>query len=250
VRTFADWHESERRPGFCEVDLVAHCGDSAAGEYLHSLTLTDLFTGWTECVPVANRGQIAVCAAIEAARRRLPFVLLGLDSDNGAEFLNGHLLRYCQANKITFTRGRPYTKNDQCHNDQCHVEQKNWAVVRHWTGYSRFETGQEAGEQAGALKQMSHLYRLLRQYVNFFQPSVKLTGKERTGTNGTRVKKRYDQARTPYQRVQEAAPEQVSEAFKQCLVRQYEALNPAALLGQLHEVKTQLEQHANGLAPV
>ena len=126
VRTFADWHESERRLGFCEVDLVAHCGGSAAGEYLHSLTLTDLFTGWTECVPVANRGQIAVCAAIEAARRRLPFVLLGLDSDNGAEFLNGHLnghlLRYCQANQITFTRGRPYTKNDQCH-----VEQKNWA---------------------------------------------------------------------------------------------------------------------------
>lgn len=225
VRTYADWNEGQ--PGFVEVDLVAHCGESSAGEYLYSLTLTDICTGWTECVALPNRGQVATCAAIERARQRLPFALRGLDSDNGSEFLNAHLLSYCQAQQITFTRCRPYHKNDQCH-----VEQKNWAVVRRWCGYRRLE-----GE--AALGRMERLYALLHLYLNFFQPSVKLVGKERAGA---KVKKRYDAAQTPHQRVQLWAG--FSEASRATLQEQYELLNPVELLGRLYVLQERLANSA------
>ena len=147
VRTFTPWEEE--RPGFVEIDLVAHCGTSTAGHYLNTLTVTDVATGWTECMGVWGKGQAGVFAALKQVRERLPFPLLGIDSDNGSEFLNDQLLRYCEAEGLTFTRSRPYWKNDQAH-----VEQKNWSVVRRQLGYGRYESQE-------ALAQLNAVYRLL-----------------------------------------------------------------------------------------
>ncbi|MGD0006300.1 MAG: DDE-type integrase/transposase/recombinase [Anaerolineaceae bacterium] len=159
VRTYTPWEDE--KPGFVEIDLVAHCGETTDGQYLNTLTATDLATGWTECLAIPNKTQAAVSQAIQELRQRLPFRLLGLDSDNGSEFINDTLLRYCQSEQITFTRSRPYHKNDQAH-----VEQKNWSVVRHTVGYDRLETPQE-------LALLSSIYADLRVYINFFQPVLK-----------------------------------------------------------------------------
>ncbi len=169
------------QPGFAEVDLVAHCAESAKGEYLHSLTVTDVATGWTECIALRNRGQQVVWAGIVRVRARLPFPLLLIDSDNGVEFINEHLLRYCQQEHLTFTRSRPYKKNDQTY-----VEQKNWSIVRQLVGYAR-DVGQPACDR------LQRLYEVVRLYTNFFQPSMKLVSKERIGA---KVKKKYDAAKT------------------------------------------------------
>ena len=136
MRTFTPWEDEH--PGFLEIDLVAHCGISTEGIYLNTLTATDLATGWTECLALPNKTQFAVSQAIAVLRQNLPFALLGLDSDNGSEFINDTLYRYCLSEQITFTRSRPYQKNDQAH-----VEQKNWSVVRHTVGYDRLETPEE-----------------------------------------------------------------------------------------------------------
>ena len=210
IRTFADWDDA--CPGFVESDLVAHCGDSAEGQFLNTLTTTDISTGWTECVAILHRSQHLVFAAIQTMRQRLPFPLLGLDSDNGGEFINGILYRYCQDEKITFTRSRPYRKNDQAH-----VEQKNWSVVRHLIGYDRYETEEE-------LQLLNSIYDDLRLYVNFFQPVMKLIGKERVGN---KTIKRYDEAATPYQRVLRS--DQVDLAGKARLCHLYLQLNPVEL---------------------
>ncbi len=184
VRTYTPW--DEQRPGFVEIDLVAHCGSSTDGHYLNSLVVTDIATGWTECIGVWGKGQVAVYGALQQIRQRLPFPLLGIDSDNGSEFLNDHLVRWCKAEKITFTRSRPYEKNDQAH-----VEQKNWSIVRRLIGYDRYETEE-------ALLQLNRVYELVRVWINHWQPVLKLTDKKRVGA---KVTKRYDQARTPYRRV-------------------------------------------------
>jgi hypothetical protein len=227
IRTCAEWDDA--LPGFVEVDLVAHCAESTHGEYLHSLTVTDITTTWTECLALRNRSQHTVHAALVQARTRLPFPLLGLDSDNGTEFINDLLLRYCQQEQITFTRSRPYKKNDQAH-----VEQKNWSIVRQTVGYDRYE-GQDACDALAAL------YEVVRLYTNFFQPSMKLHSKERLGS---KVKKTYDTARTPYQRVLES--EQVTQATKDRLQVQYRTLNPVALLRQIHRAQATLWQLAVG----
>jgi hypothetical protein len=210
IRTFADWDDA--RPGFLEIDLVGHGGDSTNGEYLHSLVLTDIATQWTECVALPNRGEQAVSIAIAAVRTLLPMPMLGLDSDNGGEFINHLLLRYCAREEITFTRCRPYKKNDQCH-----VEQKNYSIVRQTVGYDRYEG-------AAAHLALSALYRPLRLYTNYFQPSVQLISKQRTGS---KVTKRYDLAQTPYQRTL-ASPE-IAEEHKKRVHEEYLTLNPAAL---------------------
>ena len=174
VRTFEQWEET--RPGFLEADLVAHCGADIEGGYLYTLTLTDIATGWTECLPLIHRSREAVLAALQCARTLFPFPILGIDTDNGGEFINEVLIAYCEQERITFTRGRPYLKNDQCF-----VEQKNGAVVRQVVGYDRL-----VGEQA--YRQLTELYRALRLYVNCFQPSMKLLSKERDGKkNSLRV---------------------------------------------------------------
>lgn len=176
----------------------------------------DVKTRWTELLGLVNRSQATVSAAIAACRQHLPYPLRGLDSDNGSEFINNDLKRYCEAEKITFTRCRPWKKNDQAY-----VEQKNWTAVRQVVGYDRYE-----GQRACAA--LNALYEPLRLYINFFQPVMVLISKER---QGARVKKRYDQAQTPYRRVLES-PE-IPKAVKECLRQQYEDLNPAALLRQI-----------------
>jgi hypothetical protein len=225
VRTFADWKEN--RPGFVEADLVAHCGGSTHGTYLNTFTLTDVATGWTECLPLIYRSQEEVLQALGRARQLLPFPLLGLDTDNGSEFLNVLLLEYCRREQITFTRGRAYRKNDQCH-----VEQKNGAVVRQVIGYDRYE-----GQQA--YRQLTELYRALRLYLNFFQPSMKLLSKER---DGAKVAKKYDRAQTPYQRV--LASGVLTDATRQRLEGIYPALDPVKLRKQLETLQKAFWRHA------
>jgi hypothetical protein len=189
IRTYTPW--DEQQPGFVEVDLVAHCGESTAGSYLCTLNAVDVATGWTECVAVANKGQAAVFEALQLMRKRLPFPLLGIDSDNGSEFINDHLIRYCQQEKITFTRCRPYKKNDQAH-----VEQKNGSVVRQLVGYDRYTT-------PAALEQLAGVYELVRLHVNVYLPVMKLVDKQREQQGG-KVRKRYDTPTTPYQRALKA----------------------------------------------
>jgi hypothetical protein len=210
IRTFTPWEDEH--PGFLEIDLVAHCGSSTDGTYLNTLTATDLATGWTECLAVADKTQSAVSQAIAQMRQDLPFALLGLDSDNGSEFINDTLYRYCLAEKITFTRSRPYQKNDQAH-----VEQKNWSVVRHTIGYDRLEGSEE-------LTLLRSIYTDLRLYINFFQPVLKLVGKERIDGKTVRT---YDQARTPYRRVM--ALDTLPVGVKAHLTAQYVQLNPVRL---------------------
>lgn len=210
VRTFSEWNED--RPGFLEVDLVAHDGGCGEGDFAQTLDVTDVCTGWSEQRAVLNKAQKWVFEAILEIRERMPFPLHGLDSDNGSEFINGHLASYCDVNKITFTRARPYRKNDTCY-----VEQKNYSVVRRAVGYGRF-----AGENA--VEMLNSLYDIIRLRTNFFLPSMKLAKKERIGS---RVIKRYDVPKTPYERVLESS--EVSESAKAKLRRQFRSLNPAKL---------------------
>ena len=181
-------------PGFTEIDLVAHCGDSGDGEFAHSLNLTDIHTTWVETRAVLGRGQHAVQQALETMRQTLPFRLQGIDSDNGSEFINAHLVRYCQHHAIQFTRGRPYKKDDNAH-----IEQKNWTHVRKLVGYLRYDSPE-------AVTALNALYaHELRLFQNLFLPSVKLLRKERVGARIHRV---YDRPQTPFERVQ-ACPEAV-----------------------------------------
>jgi len=221
VRTFAQWDDAQ--PGFMEVDLVAHCGDATHGEYLNSLDMIDVKTRWVELYGLINRSQATVSAAIVVCRGRLPYALRGLDSDNGAEFINHDLQRYCEQEHITFTRCRPYKKNDQAY-----VEQKNWTAVRQNVGYDRYEG-------LAACAALNALYEPLRLYLNFFQPVMVLVEKVR---DGAKVTKRYDVAQTPYQRVL-AAPD-VPEAAKDRLRQLYPTLNPAALLRQIQTCQAAL----------
>jgi hypothetical protein len=227
IRTFADW--DDKRPGFFEADLVAHCADSTAGDFAHTLMLVDVATGWTDFEALPHKSQKAVTAAIDRIRKRLPYPLLGLDSDNGSEFINGTLVRYCALHHITFTRSRPYQKNDQPY-----VEQKNWSVVRQMVGYDRYEGPR-------ATRQMQTLYDHLRPYVNYFQPLMKMTTKKRIGS---RVYKQYDTARTPYQRVLDV-PEASADS-KAALQQQFLSLNPAAQLRHIHQLQEQLWRLAKG----
>ena len=221
IRTFAEWNDA--RPGFCEVDLVAHDGGSPFGEFCHPLDLTCVATGWTEPRGLPNKAQRWVHEAIEEIANELPFPLLGLDCDNGSEFINMHLYRYCTERRITFTRSRPYRKNDNCY-----VEQKNWPVVRQQVGYARYDTPEE-------LEALKGLYRVLRLYVNFFQPQMKLVHKTR---RGAKVTKRFDQARTPYQRV--LGSPHVPEVAKRGLRETYLSLNPAQLKRELATCQARL----------
>jgi hypothetical protein len=225
IRTFADWNE--QRPGFVELDLVGHDGGIGFGDYAQTLDMTDVCTGWTETIAVPNKAQVWVFEAIDKARGRLPFPLLGIDCDNGSEFINYQLLRYCNEHGITFTRTRPYRKNDNCY-----VEQKNYSVVRRAVGYQRFDTSAE-----GLL--LNRLYDTLRLYTNFFQPTMELVSKERLGS---RVKKLYDYPRTPYQRLLDSP--HVAAPDKQTLQQQYQQINPAALKRAIRKLQKQLFAYA------
>lgn len=216
IKTYAEWDDA--RPGFLEVDLVHHCGASEEGFYLTTLSTVDVATGWSECVAVWGKGQERVGAAIHRMRERLPFPLLGLDSDNGSEFINRHLLTYCQNHHITFTRSRSYKKNDSCY-----VEQKNWSVVRRIIGYERYSSHP-------ALETLNRVYSILRRYVNFFQPTMKLINKTR---HGSKVHKVYAPAQTPYRRL--LASGTLSDEKRRELVAIYAGLNPILLRQQLDD---------------
>jgi hypothetical protein len=231
IRTYEAWNET--RPGFLEADLVAHCGEDREGGYLYTLTLTDVATGWTECLPLLHRSQEVVLAAIHRARTLFPFPILGIDTDNGGEFINGAVIAYCEQEQITFTRGRPYLKNDQCF-----VEQKNGAIVRQVVGYDRL-----VGEHA--YRQLTERYRALRLYVNCFQPSMKLLAKQR---EGKKVRYVYDPAKTPLQRLQQ--PELLTSEIQQELTEVMKALDPIRLLHQLEKLEQAVFRCAVGCALV
>jgi hypothetical protein len=174
-------------PGFSEVDLVSHSGNSGAGEFAHSLNVTDIHTAWTESRALLGRGQSAVKQALNEIAGVLPFPLLGVDSDNGSEFINWHLKDWCEGKHIQFTRGRPYKKDDNAH-----VEQKNWTHVRKLLGWDRYDS-------AKAVAAINDLYRNeLRLWLNLYLPSVKLVKKVRVGSKLRRV---YDAPQTPLERV-------------------------------------------------
>ena len=230
IRTFEEW--SETRPGFLEADLVAHCGVDIQGGYLYTLTLTDVATGWTECLPLLLRSQETVLAALQRARLLFPFPILGIDTDNGGEFINEAVIAYCAQEHLTFTRGRPYLKNDQCF-----VEQKNGSIVRQVVGYDRL-----VGEQA--YRQLTELYRALRLYVNCFQPSMKLLSKERDGKKARCV---YDPAKTPLQRLLLSGVLHVQK--QQELTEVTQALDPVRLLHQLELLQQAVFRCAVGCSP-
>ena len=200
-------------PGFTEIDLVSHSGNSADGEFLHSLNVTDIHTTWVETRAVLGKHQHGVQAALVELRQALPFRLRGIDSDNGSEFINGHLYDYCRAQAIQFTRGRPYKKDDNAH-----IEQKNWTHVRKLLGYVRYDS-------RAALTAINALYaHELRLLQNLFLPSVKLVRKERVGS---RLRRRYDAPRTPLERVLACA--EVDQAKVAALVALRDRLDPFAL---------------------
>src|SRR2546425_458939 len=180
-------HWDVKVPGFTEIDLVSHSGNSAAGDFCYSLNLTDIHTGWTETQAVLGKSQEAVRGALEAIRQALPFALGGIDSDNGSEFINDHLYRYCRGRGIQFTRGRPYKKDDNAH-----IEQKNWTHVRKLVGYVRYDS-------PAALEGLNALYADVRLFQNLWLPSVKLVKKTRVGS---RVRRQYGPPQTPFERVQ------------------------------------------------
>lgn len=221
IRTFADWNEVP--VGFLEADLVAHCGDNVRGQFLQTLTLTDVYSGLTELFCILHKGEAAVIEALSQVNAVLPFPIVGLDTDNGTEFINRGLVQYCEENTITFTRSRPHKKNDQCR-----VEEKNGSVVRKAVGYHRYEgtSSQDA---------FNKLYAVLRLFINFFQPSMKLLSKERIHAL---VRKKYDQAKTPYRRILECPD--VAAEIKSRLTELYLTLDPAELLLTIEHLQDRL----------
>jgi hypothetical protein len=209
------------RAGFVEADTVAHCGDVIGGDYIHSLTLTDLCSGWTENRAIWNKLSGDVLKAIEEIEKSLPFDLFGFSCDNGGEFLNEALLDYFQGKKrqtpVQMTRSRAYKKNDNAH-----VEQKNWTHVRQLFGYFRFD-------QKEWVELMNEIYRFYWNPLrNFFHPSLKLIKKERVGS---KLKKVYDEPKTPYQRLLDSG--QLTVQQKQHLRDQFKALDPFKLQFEL-----------------
>ncbi len=216
VRTFGDWQGVQ--PGAVQADLVAHCGDSAAGFYVTTLVAVDVATGWTECRAIWGKHYYRVKEAVRWVQRDLPMPLRSFHTDNGGEFLNHLLLPWCRTARIQMTRGRPHRKNDQAY-----AEQKNWAIVRRLIGYDRYSS-------RAALEELHAIYRILRLYWNSFQPLRKIVSRVR---HGPRVTKRYDRAQTPYQRLLAAGI--LTEAQRHALATQYEQLNPVALRADLQE---------------
>ena len=226
IRTWAQWDDAV--PGFVEIDLVGHEGGDANGEFAWSLTVTDIATGWTEVRSVRNKSAHAVFIALTQIQAVLPFPLLGIDSDNGSEFINAHLLAWCESQQITFTRSRPSNKNDGCH-----VEQKNWDIARRTVGYWRYDT-------AGELGLLNQIWPVLSLLINMFTPQQKLISKTRTGA---KVSKRYDRAQTPYQRLlthAAADPLVLDEADARRLAGLLQSTNPAATRRQIGQLQATL----------
>jgi hypothetical protein len=221
IRTFNDWNSPP--PGFCEVDMVAHGGTSVAGSFIQTLTMVDIATGWTECLPLVTRDGSLVVEAMNHAQSLFPWLLRGVDFDNDSAFMNDVVVPWCREQKLEVTRSRAYKKNDQAF-----VEQKNGAVVRRLMGYGRFDGVETA-------RVMGRLYAAARLYVNFFQPSFKLKEKRR---EGAKVIKRYHPPSTPYERT--LAHPKVTTAVKKRLRDQYRSLDPVALLAEIRATQEEL----------
>jgi hypothetical protein len=221
IRTWAQWDDAV--PGFVEIDLVGHEGGNALGEHAYTLTVTDIATGWTENRSVPNKARKWVIEALEEIATIMPFPLLGIDSDNGSEFINHHLLHWCEQRKITFTRSRPGNSNDGAH-----VEQKNWAVVRTVVGYHRYDTAAE-------VLLLNKIWPLQSQLTNFFLPQQKLISKIR---QGAKVTKKYDVATTPHRRADRHAT--VSAPAKKAMNEVLVELNPAAIQRQIQALTAEL----------
>ena len=221
VRTFSEWDDA--RPGFIEIDLVEHNGGNPRGEFACTLDAVDIATRWTETRAVRNKAQRWVFEALMHIIECMPFALKGIDSDNGSEFINNHMIRFCRANSVTFTRSRPNKKNDSCY-----VEQKNWSLVRVTVGYARYDTQDQTDL-------LNRLYGVLRLYSNYFQPVMTLASKER---NGSKVTRRYDEAKTPYQRTM-LHPD-IPDTVKEMLTAEYQKLNPASLRRQITQLQAEL----------
>jgi Integrase core domain len=230
IRTWAQW--SENTPGFVEIDLVGHEGGNSSGEFCFTLTVTDIFTGWTINRSVKNKAAIWVFEAIEYVIAQFPFPILGIDSDNGSEFINHHLYDYCTAHKITFTRSRSGNKNDGAH-----VEQKNWTHVRELVGYLRFDTEKE-------LSVLNEIWALDMGYTNYLLAQQKLVFKQR---DGSKVTKRYDRATTPFARTM--ARKDISKTERARLEKTMGAVRPGEFYRQIHDLTKQLERMALTKAP-
>ncbi len=225
VRTWSEWEE--QRPGFVEIDLVGHEGGNSFGEFCFTLTVTDVATGWTVNRSVPNKAAIWVAQAMEHVVAVFPFPILGIDSDNGAEFINAHFYEWCTTRHITFTRSRPGNKNDGCH-----VEQKNWTHVRELVGYLRFDSEAELGV-------LNRIWELDRVYTNLLLTQQKLVVRERVGA---KVIKRHDRAATPYERVIAAGV--LSPAQRGAMTRTRNALHPGELQREIARLCVQLERLA------
>ena len=221
IRTWAQWDDAV--PGFVEIDLVGHEGGNALGEHAYTLTVTDIATGWTENRSVRNKARTWVIAALEEIAAIMPFPLLGVDSDNGSEFINHHLLAWCEQRTITFTRSRP----GNC-NDGAHVEQKNWAVVRTVVGYHRYDTSAE-------LLLLNKIWVLQSKITNYFLPQQKLVSKVR---DGAKITKTYDVPTTPHRRAGRHAA--VSAEDKAIMADTLTEVNPAAVQRHIQALTAEL----------
>lgn len=207
-----NWDTNE--VGFMEMDTVAHNGGDPSGEFIYTLDMVEIYSGWSEQYGLMGKGEIGVIRAVNDIRSDLPFNLTGTDSDSGSEFVNWHMVRYCEKNNLLFTRSRPDRKNDNAY-----VEQKNDTHVRDWLGHGRFDKPEQ-------LVAINNLYRQeLRLYNNFFLPVMKIASKEKI--NNSTCRKRYDQAKTPYQRLMDCP--QITAEPKQKLYSLYLTLNPVQL---------------------
>ena len=223
IRTFAERNSAV--PGYLDVDWVDHSGGNAKGEFCYTLDMADAFSQWIAPRAVLTKAQKFVLDELQCARLDLPFTLLGIHSDSGSEFINDQLYRYCKGEQIKFTRGRVGKKNDNAR-----VEQKNWSVVRHFVGYGRYETPQQ-------VEQLNAVYAVVRLYINFFKPVMKLQAKRRVGS---KVKKIYDEPKTPYQRLVEC--EALTPTEKKKLQATYESLS-------LSKLKAKLDRRLAALKP-
>lgn len=216
---YLPWEEVD--PGWCEADTVAHCGSDVSGEYIFSVNIVDIATGWCEQGAIWGKGEMATKQQLNIIRQRLPFTLLGLNPDNGSEFINWQLFRYCKKNNINLTRSRAYHKNDNAH-----IEQKNWTAIRQLLGYSRFD---KRAQQT----LMNDLYAdEWRLYLNLFQPTMKLKEKIKDARTG-KTKKKYYEAKTPFQRLLEHP--KTTQAQKDLLLSMYQGLNPIKLKQQINK---------------
>ena len=230
VRTWAEWDDAV--PGFVEIDTVFHDGGNRGGGHAFTLTVTDIATGWTENRSVPDRAAKHILAALKHIAAAMPFPILGVDSDNGSEFINDDLLAWCEDRRVTFTRSRPGNKNDGCH-----VEQKNWVAVRTVVGYYRYDTASE-------LLLLNEIWRLQSQLTNYFHPQQKLVSKVR---NGAKVSRKHDTATTPFRRAADHPSMTVDRIV--ALKRTYSLINPAATQRQIQALTTQLFTLTTSKAP-